>query len=231
MTDTFILDSIAFEPDLGGLLRKLCLEEQDEHAETVRRLVQQARAIAQPKAMYRAAYIDSKSDNTVVTDGIVFTSRVLRVNLDKAHRVFPYVATCGQELQAWSRTITDFLERFWADTIMEAALRSAMQALEEHITQHHLFGRSAVMSPGSLADWPIEQQRPLFALLGNPHEAIGVELTDSLLMVPIKSVSGLRFPTEVRFESCQLCPRDRCPGRRARYDPELYAKRYAPDGT
>ena len=82
------------------------------------------------------------------------------------------------------------------------------------------------MNPGSLPDWPIQQQRPLFQLLGDPNTAIGVELTASYLMEPNKSVSGIRFPTEERFESCMLCPRQDCPGRRSAYDPELYDQKY-----
>jgi len=82
------------------------------------------------------------------------------------------------------------------------------------------------MSPGSLADWPMEQQRQLFALLGDVRGRIGVELTESCLMIPIKSISGLLFPTEIRFESCQLCPREGCPGRRAEHDPVLWERRY-----
>ena len=53
-------------------------------------------------------------------------------------------------------------------------------------------------------------------------------LTDTFLMVPIKSVSGIFFPTEVSFESCQLCPRENCIGRRAPYDPAL-VKKYRPE--
>jgi hypothetical protein len=37
-------------------------------------------------------------------------------------------------------------------------------------------------------------------------------------VLPRKSVSGIYFPTEVSFFSCQLCPRERCEGRKARYD-------------
>ena len=82
------------------------------------------------------------------------------------------------------------------------------------------------MNPGSLADWPLREQRTLFALLGDVHGAIGVELTPSLLMTPTKSVSGILFPTAETFASCQLCPREECPNRRAVYDPLLFAQRY-----
>jgi len=77
------------------------------------------------------------------------------------------------------------------------------------------------MAPGSLVDWPIEEQAPLFKLLGDVENSIGVKLTDSLLMLPAKSISGIYFPTEVSFFSCQLCPRQRCESRKAKYDPGL----------
>jgi predicted transcriptional regulator len=83
-----------------------------------------------------------------------------------------------------------------------------------------------MMNPGSLTDWPLREQRALFSLLGDVQATVGVELTNSLLMVPTKSVSGIFFPAEESFASCQLCPREACPNRRAPYDPELYDRKY-----
>ena len=70
-------------------------------------------------------------------------------------------------------------------------------------------------------DWPITQQKELFSLFGDVEELIGVTLTESCLMVPLKSSSGIYFPTEVTFETCQLCPREVCESRRAPYDRAL----------
>lgn len=58
-------------------------------------------------------------------------------------------------------------------------------------------------------------------------EALSVTLSDSCLMTPNKSVTGIRFAVEGRFESCQLCPMPECPGRRAPYDADLYQQRYS----
>lgn len=78
----------------------------------------------------------------------------------------------------------------------------------------------------SLADWPLPEQRPVFSILGDVTEAIGVRLTDSFLMIPHKSVSGIQFSTVETFESCQLCGREVCPARRAPYDRDLYERKY-----
>jgi hypothetical protein len=188
--------------------------------------VREAQAVARPKAMYRVGYIESRENNSVVIDGIRFTSRVLCVNLEQAHRVFVYLATCGTELEDWANSVDDPLQQYWSNTIQQMALRAASQALSADLNERHQPGRTSSMAPGSLSEWPLSEQRPLFALLGDTVQATGVRLSESLLMVPTKSVSGIRFPTEERFESCQLCPRQECPGRRAPYDESLYDRRY-----
>ncbi len=223
---TYILDEVPFEPALGPLAKRLRIKEGSRHLPELAQVLETARAVARPKAMYRLAYVDEKTPDTVRVEGIILRSRILRVNLEAAHRVFAYIATCGMELQRWGDGLDDILHRYWADAIKELALAAAIQALTHHLSTCYELGRTATMAPGSLADWPLREQRPLFQILGDPHAAIGVELTDSFLMIPNKTVSGIRFPTEERFESCQLCPRDSCPGRRAAFEPDLYDRKY-----
>jgi hypothetical protein len=80
------------------------------------------------------------------------------------------------------------------------------------------------MNPGSgdASVWPIEQQRDLFSMCGDVEKLIGVKLTKSLVLVPDMSVAGIFFPTEIHFESCQLCHRENCFLRRAPFDKELW---------
>jgi len=116
---------------------------------------------------------------------------------------------------------SDLLENFYLDTIGNVALTSARKQLKRHRESQFALEKISSMAPGSLADWPIEEQAPLFKLLGDVETSIGVTLTDSLLMLPAKSISGIYFPTEVSFFSCQLCPRERCESRKAKYSPRL----------
>jgi len=80
------------------------------------------------------------------------------------------------------------------------------------------------MSPGSLKDWPINEQKKLFSILGDVESSLGVTLTPSFLMIPRKSLSGIYFPSEIPFLSCQLCPRQSCPSRQAAFDHKLAEK-------
>ena len=226
MNTLTLLPNIPFTIDPGVLQKRTRVQANSDYSRELERLVARAQEIARPKAIYKVAFIEERKDDRVVIDGISFHSRVLSVNLENAHRVFAYVATCGIELHEWGRSLPDLLAQFWAEKIQEMALGQASQYLIAHIDQHYQPGSTATMNPGSLADWPLKAQRNLFALLDNRNDEISVSLSDSFLMTPTKSVSGIRFPTEYDFKNCQLCPRPGCPGRRAPYDQELYDKRY-----
>ncbi|MFC1551495.1 vitamin B12 dependent methionine synthase [Candidatus Latescibacterota bacterium] len=227
MADTHILDKMSYEIDVDKLLKKMHVTEGADDAAALKRLTDEARSIGKPKAMYRIVNIDSRGEEHVVVDGKTFTSRVLAVNLEKAYRIFCTAVTCGMELEEWSQSKTDMLENFWADAIKEMVLRTAYNILTGHLKETYKLGKTATMSPGSLGDWPIKEQRILFSILGDTKGAIGLELNDSFLMLPTKSVSGIRFATEENFESCLLCPREKCPGRRAKYDENLYDRKYS----
>jgi hypothetical protein len=156
-----------------------------------------------------------------------FVSRVLRANLDEVGRVFPYVATCGRELDTIPIAEDDIFGQFCRDTIKEIALYAAISHLDSYLKEAYALEKLVSMNPGSgdVDVWPIEQQRELFAFFGDVQESIGVILTDSCLMVPNKSVSGVLYASEHDFESCQLCHREKCPGRRAPFDPHLWEER------
>jgi len=102
MNELVVLDSIAFQPEPEAVLDRLHLRGLAEYEPRALELARQAAAVARPRAVYRTAYIESRTENTVVIDGITLTSRVLTVNLNGTHRVLPFVATCGREMEAWA---------------------------------------------------------------------------------------------------------------------------------
>jgi hypothetical protein len=188
-------------------------------------LLSEALSLAEAQAAFAVAYIEAKGADEVVIDGRRFRSRVLRKNLDEIGRVFPAVVTIGSRLEQRADQSQDVLEKYYLDTIGNLILAEARSHLIQHLCRRFALEKLSWMSPGSLEDWPLEEQRPLFALLDGAQAAVGVQLTESLLMLPRKSVSGIFFPSETTFFSCRLCPRERCEGRKARYDESL-AKEY-----
>jgi len=219
-----ILDSIQIQLDFELARKRLHLKREAD-LKAVADLVQIAQPLIEPKVIYKLCFIQEKLAEGVIIEGQQFTSMVLRKNLDKIERVFPFVITIGKKFGEKLETCTDLLEKFYFDTIGNVALNQVRMALKDHLKQQYALEKTAFMAPGSLPNWPIEQQKPLFKLLGDVQASIGVELTESLLMLPAKSVSGIYFPTETSFFSCQLCPRERCESRKAKYDEKL-ARQY-----
>ncbi len=221
------ITSIPCDLDVKALMDQLHIEAGSDDASAFMRLVAQSKDVACPKVVYRACFIDARGHDTVTISGITFTSRTLRKNLGRAERVFAYVATCGREIDRIPLPAGDMLMEFWRDAIKTSLLAAARQYLTDHLTRRYRLRKTASISPGSgdADTWPIQQQLELFTLLGGIGEVrrqSGVDLTDSFLMVPNKTVSGIRFSTETDFRSCQVCHRQECPSRSAPFDPKLW---------
>jgi len=173
------------------------------------------------RAAYAIHYVDARFDDGVVIDGIRFGSRVLSINLQHVGRVFPYVVTIGAVLEERIDAAKDLLAKYYLDAIGNLALIQARTYLEKVLRSKFVLNGLSFMSPGSLEDWPIEEQRPLFSLLEGIEHTMGVRLTENCLMIPKKSVSGVYFPSKTTFYNCQLCPRSNCMGRKAAYSEGL----------
>ena len=221
-----LLTDIPFKPDLEDLCGQMHLEPGSDTYREFADLFNNACSMARPKALYKVSYIENRTKDTVTVEGITFTSRILRDMLDKAERIFPYVVTCGTEIDACTASSSDYLQEFWIDAIKAEALKTARSFFREHIDSVYSPGKLSSINPGAgAADlWPIEEQHLLFTLLEDTEQTVGVSLTDSFLMLPNKSVSGILFPAEISFAACQLCPRKVCRGRRAPFDKEEYKK-------
>ena len=218
------LHDIPFTLDADLLMEQQRIAPGTENARIFTELVGEVQEVGRPKAIYEVSYIDERKDDSVVLNGIRFTSRALRRNLDPVERVFPYVATCGTEADAIVGPQGDMSRAFWLWTLKEVVLTAAIEHLFEHLATRYRITHSSTMNPGSgdAAVWPIEQQKELFSIFGDVEELIGVRLTDSMLMIPTMSVSGIVFPTEAEFASCQVCHREGCPSRKAPFSEEVW---------
>ncbi len=216
-----VLDSISIEIGVEEVEERLRIKD---HA-YIKDLIDLVRSLISPKAIYRIGTIQEKQEGGIIIDGITFTSRLLRKNLDRSEEVFPFIVTIGGSLEEEIKTCGDLLEQFYLDSIGNIALVKVREYLRDYLCSRFAIECLSFMEPGSLRDWPIEEQRALFSVFGGRERLIGVRLTESLLMIPMKSLSGIFFSTEEPFYTCQFCSRERCESRRVSYNKEL-ATRY-----
>ena len=213
-----ILDRIPIVLDAADIAARLRFDPARAGLGSLDELVAQAAGLIRPRGVFDAAYIGAKGERTVEVSGVTFESSVLRRNLETTNKVFPFIVTVGPELERAASDQSDLLRQYYLEEIANYALEKAASWLSARLEERYLLGPLSGMSPGSLEDWPISEQTKLFAIFGDTERLIGVRLTDSLLMLPRKSISGILFPSEESFQSCQLCDRSKCPGRRAPYN-------------
>ena len=222
MTDAVILDNILFNPDFDELCKRLGVIKE-EPAVILRELLAEALPIAKPKVIFQPVSLVPDGDDGVLLNGTRFDTHIVRTVTDGLNTVNIYFATCGTELEEWSETTKGvIMRRYLADGIKERAMRSAVWAMDMYLEKMNDGQTIIGMNPGSIIDWNTHDQGRLYHLISPTPEAIGITLTKSNMMKPVQSLSGLRFPSDKGFTSCQICSRKNCPDRTAPFDPTLY---------
>lgn len=127
-----------------------------------------------------------------------------------------FTATIGKEFDRFTRQLKeedDILRLFVADALgsvlAEATVSLLMKQLEQAAAAEGL-SISNNYSPG-YCDWFLAEQKKLFSLF--PEGSTGISLTDSCLMLPVKSVSGIvAIGKEVkrREYGCAICKMENC---------------------
>lgn len=153
----------------------------------------------------------------IVVDDIHFTTgKIIASCMKKAESIAFFIATAGVEFEAlqkrlheegdiWNNFLTDAI----GSEIAEATVRFVADELERSVEPDGL-NISNSYSPG-YCGWTVKEQQKLFSLF--PPKPCGVTLTDSSLMLPIKSVSGIiGLGSEVEKEaySCEICTMKNC---------------------
>jgi len=135
--------------------------------------------------------------------------------LKNSEKIAVFVCTAGEGISHWSKQImaVDPLKGFVADilgsVVVETAIDVIQQKLSDNMEQAGLKITNRY-SPG-YCGWLTVEQHKLFSLF--PKDICGIRLTDSALMLPIKSVSGfIGIGPNVRFNpyTCQLCEAIQC---------------------
>lgn len=217
------MDSILYTAPVSypeeALFKALKMEFDPDREETdiVMELREAAMTIANPKAIYKECAVNAVKEG-ILLDGILFTHPLLAKKLSKQPIVYPYALSCGTELEGWSQSFSDPLEAYIADGIKIFTLYQFMGEFRQYIKSTCFHGGTfSALNPGSLGEWPIEGQVPLFRLLGDAESKAGITLTKDYLMVPTKASSGIFFASETEYHNCSHCPRLDCPNRRSEF--------------
>jgi len=158
----------------------------------------------------------------LISNLIVFESDAIARLLEQCEKVAVFVLTIGSHLEdmvGWLANKGLIVEAYVLDAIGSSFAEKLAGSVESRIrevagSQGYCISRR--FSPGH-CDWDISQQRGVFRAVGG--DSVEVQLTDSYLMVPQKSISGIMGigHCDGNLEShnpCQSCDKRSCLWRR-----------------
>ncbi|QQO09779.1 vitamin B12 dependent-methionine synthase activation domain-containing protein [Breznakiella homolactica] len=206
-----ILKDIPWEYPIESFLDEACLSRGSELSGEGRRFAEAVFPLVRPKAVYTDVRADC-SDEVLTLNGVSFPGSVLNVLFKDCGRVFPFVVTCGDELESLPLSDFDSLAYYWLDMIKGAVMVQAEEYLRGYVEEKTGKRPLYAINPGSGGDsyWSLRQQKELFMLFPDIRGAIGVTLTDECVMVPNKTTSGIYFTSAVPYTTCSFCTAQFC---------------------
>jgi len=210
-----ILSDFDLRLEPSRILRALGVSPKGEkrYLDILEGLIPRARELIEPVLLYDLFPVEEVRQEEVVIRGGVVRSRRLARLWGRAQEVALALSTLGPQLD-------EQVSAYFASgkpvvaCALDAVGNVALGEMSEkfcRLMEKRARGRgvetSAPFSPGNV-DWKLEGQSLFFALL--PTEEIGVQLNESYLMVPLKSVSkavalGRNLHPAARMPPCEYC--------------------------
>ena len=181
--------------------------------------IEKCHSICNPKGYYAIfpnPVFSHESEEMHLSGKTFHIKKMVAAGLKKSSSIALFAGTCGEEIEQQSRQLIGeghHLEGLITDLIGSEIAESIAGVIHKKIGEEATQNGYKVTnrySPG-YCQWNVADQQSLFTLLGEKN--CGIRLTDSSLMLPIKSVSGIvGLGTEVQFRhySCNQCDAAYC---------------------
>lgn len=180
--------------------------------------------VSSPSAAFVLSEVtESDSSHEISIPELTFQSgKIIRKMLRHSTSYALFLVTAGPEPEKLVKMLMDqgnYLEGYITDLIASALVEAVANQVEEEIRS--LASKQGMKitnrySPG-YCSWEVEEQQKLFSLF--PKECCGISLSESSLMNPVKSASGiigLGSNVEYRDYTCEICSMKECLFRKVR---------------
>jgi hypothetical protein len=133
-----VIDNVPVKLELDDVVKKTRIRSMnDNFKDIINELLDMVHPIAKPKALFEISRVENRQGDLMEIGGIKFTSHILRVNLDRIDTVFPYIVTCGREVDEIEIPASQMLKYYFMDQIREIITRSTLNYLVDHIRNNH----------------------------------------------------------------------------------------------
>lgn len=195
--------------------------------EEVRLLLERIESVTHPRFCFFLSdgELDEAEDRLSVNDTCFSIGKIITRQLRGSSSYAFFAATAGADFEKFQHALQqegDMVKIYIADAIGSIMAEKAADCMEtalDEYTRDRGWKHTNRFSPG-YCGWHVSEQKKLFPLFPSA-EPCGIRLTDSSLMLPIKSVSGVIGVGERvrKLEyTCGLCTYDKCYRRKQRGD-------------
>ncbi len=218
-------DLISLNPEvilalLGGSEDELTIHS----LEIIEKYISQCKEIMSPKGVFAVfEAVNLKSEDMIGIEGTTFhIGKIIKNMLRNSESYALFAVTAGPEIENMAKSLLEggqFLEGYIVDLIGSGIVESAADQLHRSIKQFAERGginASNRYSPG-YCSWNVVEQQKLFRHL--PDGCCGIALSESSMMTPIKSISGIvGLGYSVRYQdyTCEICSLKDCIFRKIR---------------
>lgn len=215
-----IMDPFSLDIDREQIFQELGYAETvipECFSEQIDEILKSYRELCDIRAAYRVVDVTAHKAHGLLINNILFDlNKIIAFQLKDSGKLALFICTIGTQLENWCSQLFsegDGVKAHFVDTIASAAIEKATNILHDHIEQKMAESGLSVtnrFSPG-YCGWPVSEQHLLFSFF--PSGCCGIELTESALMIPRKSTSGIiGVGSSVKRESyfCDCCANKDC---------------------
>ena len=161
--------------------------------------------------------LESASEVFISIPDTTFNSgKIIHKMLQHSSNYALFIVSAGPGPENLARSLLsegNYLEGYISDLVASALVDSAADQIQEHVrtyAQKQGVKITNRYSPG-YCSWSVEEQQKLFSLF--PEGCCGISLSESSLMSPVKSISGIiGMGDDVKYRdyTCEICPMRDC---------------------
>ncbi|KNZ41032.1 hypothetical protein [Acetobacterium bakii] len=186
---------------------------------TIIEIIENTGEMIKSRAILKWCNVEKVEQGCVTLMGQTFVSKLLFDKLRQTEKVFINIVTAGDELDAvkgkYPASVVDILKY--------AILMETRNEVKKYVSEIFGYKDIAELCPGSLPDWPVENNRILFEIINNVGE-IGVTLKKDCFMTPLNTVSGILYHGDKDYINCNLCEKISCIGRKKPFNKIEYLR-------
>ncbi len=186
------MTSLKFILNETEFYERIRMERGTRRAKPIERILDSAKEIPKPKALYCVSEAKIVNDSQFTLDGILFTSKIGVEKIADSKFVIPNIVTAGVEIEDYCFTRESVLEQYIVMEICNFACQFAKDAMIRDIKKNYGIALKECIFPGE-EGFLLESGKKIFDVFGDVESKIGVSISEMGLPTPSRSAYSICF--------------------------------------